>query len=89
MEDAATAEITRSQVWQWIRSPKGMLDDGRKVTDEMVRPMIAEELAKVKATVAAQGEDTDLRSGRRNLRQDVATPEYPEFLTLPLYEEIA
>ena len=32
MEDAATAEISRSQIWQWIRSPKGVLDDGRKVT---------------------------------------------------------
>ncbi len=41
MEDAATAEISRSQVWQWIRSPKGMLDDGRKVTKEMVATMIA------------------------------------------------
>jgi malate synthase len=48
MEDAATAEISRSQVWQWVVSPKGILDDGRKVTAEMVRPMIAEELAKVK-----------------------------------------
>ena len=49
MEDAATAEISRSQVWQWIRSPKGMLDDGRKVTADMVRALIPEELAKVKA----------------------------------------
>jgi malate synthase len=40
MEDAATAEISRSQVWQWIRSPKGKLEDGRKVTAEMVRAMI-------------------------------------------------
>ena len=37
MEDAATAEISRSQVWQWIRSPKGVLDDGRKVTADLVR----------------------------------------------------
>ncbi len=37
MEDATTAEISRSQVWQWIRSPKGKLDEGRKVTAEMVR----------------------------------------------------
>jgi malate synthase len=37
MEDAATAEISRSQVWQWVVSPKGKLDDGRKVTAEMVR----------------------------------------------------
>ena len=40
MEDAATAEISRSQVWQWIHSPRGVLDDGRKVTLEMVRSMI-------------------------------------------------
>ncbi len=39
MEDAATAEISRSQVWQWIRSPKGKLDDGRKVTAELVREL--------------------------------------------------
>ncbi len=78
MEDAATAEISRSQVWQWVVSPKGVLDDGRKVTVEMVRPMIAEELAKVKATVTAQGEDTatyDQAAG--DLRQDVADPGLP------------
>ena len=40
MEDAATAEISRSQVWQWVHSPRGVLDDGRKVTLEMVRSMI-------------------------------------------------
>ena len=44
MEDAATAEISRSQVWQWIRSPKGVLDDGRKVTTELVRAAKAEGL---------------------------------------------
>src|SRR5262245_35888042 len=49
MEDAATAEISRSQVWQWIRSPKGVLDDGRKVTADMVRALVPEELAKIKA----------------------------------------
>jgi malate synthase len=48
MEDAATAEISRSQVWQWIRSPKGVLEDGRKITMELVRQLIAEELKKVK-----------------------------------------
>jgi malate synthase len=48
MEDAATAEISRSQVWQWIRSPKGKLDDGRKVTKEMVGAMIPEEMQKIR-----------------------------------------
>ncbi|MDR2032365.1 MAG: malate synthase A, partial [Azoarcus sp.] len=57
MEDAATAEISRSQVWQWVVSPKGVLDDGRKIAPDMVRAMIDEELEAVKATVAAQGED--------------------------------
>ena len=38
MEDAATAEISRSQIWQWIRSPKGVLEDGRKVTAELSPP---------------------------------------------------
>lgn len=45
MEDAATAEISRSQVWQWIHSPHGVLDDGRKVTQQMVRELIPEVLA--------------------------------------------
>ncbi len=73
MEDAATAEISRSQIWQWVVSPKGKLDDGRKVTAEMVRAMIPEELAKVKATVTRQRrKDRDLRPGRRHLREDGA-----------------
>jgi len=90
MEDAATAEISRSQVWQWVVSPKGILDDGRKVTEEMVRPMIAEELAKVKATVSAQGEDTATYDQAAVIFDKMSlTPDYPEFLTLPLYEAMA
>ena len=90
MEDAATAEISRSQVWQWVISPKGILDDGRKVTVEMVRPMIAEELAKVKAFVTAQGEDTASYDQAAVIFDEMSlTPEYPEFLTLPLYEAMA
>ncbi|QKS28265.1 MAG: malate synthase A [Candidatus Accumulibacter similis] len=87
MEDAATAEISRSQVWQWVVSPKGVLDDGRKVTAEMVRGMIAEELVKVKATVSAQGEDTATYDQAAVIFDRMSlTPDYPEFLTLPLYE---
>lgn len=89
MEDAATAEISRSQVWQWVVSAKGKLEDGRKVTAEMVRPMIAEELANVKATVAAQGEDTATYDEAAEIFDKMSlTPEYPEFLTLPLYEKM-
>jgi malate synthase len=85
MEDAATAEISRSQVWQWIRSAKGKLDDGRKVTAEMVKAMIPEELAKVKSVVGA-GATYD-RAAR--IFEEMSTSEsFAEFLTLPLYEEI-
>jgi len=86
MEDAATAEISRSQVWQWIRSPKGLLDDGRKVSAEMVRALIAEELAKVKAAV---GGDTRTYDRAAQIFEQMSTQEsFAEFLTLPLYEEI-
>ncbi|MCL1826023.1 MAG: malate synthase A [Betaproteobacteria bacterium] len=90
MEDAATAEISRSQVWQWVASPKGILDDGRKVTAEMVRAMIGQELEKVKEIVTAQGEDTATYEQAAKIFVDMSlTPEYPEFLTLPLYEAMA
>jgi malate synthase len=87
MEDAATAEISRSQVWQWIRSPKGVLDDGRKVTADMVRSMIPEELDKVKQVVGGGDHSTYLRAAE--IFEQMSTSEqFAEFLTLPLYEEI-
>ncbi len=54
MEDAATVEISRSQIWQWIRHPRGILVDGRKVTVELFRQMMAEELGKIKEMVGEQ-----------------------------------
>jgi malate synthase len=85
MEDAATAEISRSQVWQWIRSPKGTLDDGRKVTAPMVKGLIIEELAKVKAAV---GPSTAYDRAAQIFEQMATQESFAEFLTLPLYEEI-
>ena len=84
MEDAATAEISRSQVWQWIRSPKGVLDDGRKVTADLVRALIPEELAKVKAT----GTEGRFDRAAQIFAHMSTQPDFAEFLTLPLYEEI-
>ncbi|SOZ16763.1 malate synthase A [Cupriavidus taiwanensis] len=86
MEDAATAEISRSQVWQWIRSPKGKLEDGTKVTAELVRKLIPEELAKVKELV---GGDTSTYDRAAEIFEQMSTSEdFAEFLTLPLYEEV-
>src|SRR6202011_1751828 len=51
MEDAATSEISRSQVWQWIRHPRGVLSNGRKVTKELFRGVLDEELDKIKTQI--------------------------------------
>ncbi|AYY59317.1 malate synthase A [Burkholderia multivorans] len=86
MEDAATAEISRSQVWQWIRSPKGVLDDGRKVTAELVREFAKVELENVKRSV---GGNTQPYERAAAIFEQMSTSEgFTEFLTLPLYEEI-
>jgi malate synthase len=86
MEDAATAEISRSQVWQWIRSPKGKLGDGRKVTVELVRELSAQELDKVKQAV---GGDTKPYERAAQIFEQMSTSEqFTDFLTLPLYEEL-
>ena len=90
MEDAATAEISRSQVWQWIRSPKGVLFDGRKVTKEMVTPLIKDELAKTPGIVGdaiyASGKYVE---GAAMFEALVMDDNYEEFLTLPAYRAIA
>ncbi len=86
MEDAATAEISRSQIWQWIRSPKGVLEDGRKVTVELFRSLLSEELPKVRAHL---GEDA-WKAGRYEeaaaLFDRLTAGEFVEFLTLPAYD---
>ncbi len=84
MEDAATAEISRSQIWQWIRSPKGVLEDGRKVTLELFRTLLGEELAKVKAETSEGRYD----EAARLLDEITADERYVEFVTLPAYRLI-
>jgi malate synthase len=54
MEDAAAAEISRAQVWQWIRHPRGVLSDGRKVTTELFRSVLEEELGKIQSQVGQE-----------------------------------
>jgi malate synthase len=73
MEDAATAEISRTQIWQWIRHG-ATLDDGRVVTRALVRQAIAEESAGRSAEAT------------RLFEQVATSDELPDFLTLPAYE---
>ncbi|MGX7824901.1 malate synthase A [Actinokineospora sp. 24-640] len=77
MEDAATAEIARSQVWQWLRNGV-VLDSGQAVTAELVRGVLAEVGAALPGSEAAVA-----------LFAEVALAEgYPDFLTIPAYERI-
>jgi malate synthase len=88
MEDAATAEISRSQVWQWIRSPKGVLDDGRKVTKDMVAAMIPEEMAKIRELLGPAFGEGRYDEAAKIFADLVNNDTFVEFLTLPAYERI-
>jgi malate synthase len=89
MEDAATAEISRSQIWQWIRSDKGTLDDGRRVTKSLFRHLLAEELPKVRQYVGEEAWATGNYSESAALFEKITSDDnYVEFLTLPAYERI-
>jgi malate synthase len=86
MEDAATAEISRSQIWQWVHHGS-KLDDGQTVTSDLVREILDEETGKIREAV---GEET-WRAGRpaetrEIFEQTALSPELVEFLTLPAYE---
>ncbi len=88
MEDAATAEIARAQVWQWIRSHKGVLDDGRKVTKAMVRELIPQELEKIKGLVGEPAYSATYIRAAQIFEEMSTGDNFVEFLTLPLYEEL-
>jgi malate synthase len=85
MEDAATAEISRSQVWQWIYN-QIVLADGQQVTRELVEQIIDEEMATIRSTRGEQafvgGRWDDARS---TFAEMALSEEYADFLTLPAY----
>ena len=90
MEDAATAEIARSQVWQWIRHGR-TLEDGTPVTPDLVRRLEAEELERIRGEIS--DDEWFEREGRpresRELFEQVAlSEELAEFLTLAAYEHL-
>ncbi|MFB3056149.1 MAG: malate synthase A [Ignavibacteriaceae bacterium] len=87
MEDAATAEISRSQIWQWINSPKGILDDGREVDIELFRKILAEELPKVRTIVGEEAYNSGTYEKAAKLFDEITTTkDFVEFLTLPAYK---
>jgi malate synthase len=86
MEDAATVEIARAQVWQWIQHPAGMLNDGRKVTIELFRQIAREERERVESLLSQEQRATRrFQDAARILDEIISDNEFVEFLTLPAY----
>jgi malate synthase len=84
MEDAATAEISRAQVWQWLKLAAS-LDDGRTVTPDLFKSVYADEMAKVRESIGA-AYDTGRFAEAIELFSDMSlSSEFEEFLTLPAY----
>nr|WP_243648643.1 malate synthase A [Hazenella coriacea] len=87
MEDAATAEISRAQVWQWIRHPKGVLDDGRKVTMQLFHEVLEDEMNVLQKKLGSQRFEQEKYPEARQLFIDLTeNDEYIEFLTIPGYQ---
>jgi malate synthase len=86
MEDAATAEISRTQVWQWIHHPKAELTDGRRITLELARQITQEELENIKNEIGEERYNAGQFGEAAKLFDDlISSDELSEFLTLPAY----
>ena len=89
MEDAATAEIARAQVWQWIRHPAGRLDDGRDIDAALVARLHDEELDAIRADIGAEAfAEGHYQQASELLAGVTASDEFVEFLTLPAYQRL-
>ncbi len=89
MEDAATAEISRAQLWQWIRNKNGLLENGDKVTAELFETYLNAELADLQAQHGVEVMNTTrYQEAALLLRKLVLEDEFLEFLTLPAYDLI-
>ncbi len=89
MEDAATAEISRAQVWQWIRHPRGILSDGRKVTVELYQQLQEEELAKLREAFGEEEYEARRLPQAAKLFESLTISDiFVDFLTIPAYAQL-
>ena len=90
MEDAATVEISRAQIWQWIRHPQGILADGRKVTVDLFRQLMSEELDRIEETLGEPAYANRKFSAAAQILDEIISSEtFIEFLTLPAYKYLS
>jgi malate synthase len=87
MEDAATAEIARSQVWQWLHNDI-TLADGPLVTRDLVERIIGEELAKIRELAGEQFDEAQYEQAVSLFTAVALADDYAEFLTIPAYERM-
>jgi malate synthase len=87
MEDAATAEISRSQVWQWVHQGS-RLDDGRPITADLVTEVEDEELAKLRSALGDGYARGRYEEARQIFERVALSERFEEFLTLPAYEYV-
>lgn len=88
MEDAATAEISRSQVWQQVRNHVVLEDTGETVTEELVSRILAEETERLRGEVSEEMFTAYFEPASRMIGEISLSEDYPDFLTLPAYELI-
>jgi malate synthase len=89
MEDAATAEIARSQIWQWVHNGS-TLSDGTTITPELVREVVGSELAAIGEQVGETAYTSGEFEAARELFEKVAlSDDFDDFLTLPAYDMVA
>jgi malate synthase len=88
MEDAATAEIARSQVWQWLHNDIRLDDTGERVSQDLVARIIDEELAKVRERGGEEFRTARYADAVTLFKEVALADEYSEFLTLPAYERM-
>ncbi len=89
MEDAATAEISRAQVWQWVHHETGVLDEGRNVTYELFKTLLGEELEKIRETVGEEHYKAgNYEHAAELMDQITAADKFAPFLTSVAYQEI-
>jgi malate synthase len=86
MEDAATAEISRSQVWQQIKNGVVLADTGETVTRELVSRILDEEVEGLRAQVDAERFETFYVPAKKLIADLCLSEDFTDFLTLPAYE---
>ena len=88
MEDAATAEISRAQIWQWIRHEKGVTHDGQQINEDLVRSLLDDELAKIKTTFGDTYTNTRFSEAAELIVRIITDKQLADFLTLEAYSLI-